>query len=572
MNNPFSKLFDTVYGEKGQVKYERYFMTMMTFTSCVFLILLSIFHLVMGFSVAPVYLGAVGAAVCMVLYFLVRFTNCIYFPKLILTGVGLVILDLTWYVKFLSLGPVVFLVFVFGALIIWVWDGWCLVRMIAFYYVNLLVLFIVEYTSPGFHFAYPDLKTRTIDIYLNFFLYSVLLLFVLNKIKNDFLYQKERAIRSDKLKSAFLANMSHEIRTPMNAIIGFSQLLEGECDEEEKQKFLKIIQNSGDNLLRLINEIIDLSTIEAGDIKLHFSTFSIRELFIELVDISNLELQRRNKTAITIEYSLPEGDFEIYSDLFRLKQVMSNLLSNAIKHTSGGIIRIGCRKSKGDILLSVSDTGTGIPDEDQHKIFERFTKFNYHEMNREGIGIGLSIVDKIVKILHGRIWLKSKWGEGSCFYVAIPLMNPPGAPGSVVADSNISRLQQPVANNLVLVVEDDIDSFHLIEGILAPMCLSIQHAINGPEAIDFIKKNPQTPLILMDIKLPFMDGYEATIAIKNINPDIRIIAQTAYAITGDREKAIAAGCDDYVTKPLNPKKLRELVAGYLSGPVSGNQP
>jgi signal transduction histidine kinase len=249
------------------------------------------------------------------------------------------------------------------------------------------------------------------------------MIFLLYVIKKDFIRQKECAIRSDKLKSAFLSNMSHEIRTPMNAILGFSELLEKENDYVKKHQYINIIRNSGNNLLKLINDIIDLSKIEAGDMHLSYSSFNIRDMFTEIKDIYSLELLRLEKSDIHFDYFLPDGDFIIQSEPIRLKQVLFNLLNNAVKFTSRGSITFSCEKKRGELLFSVSDTGTGIPEEDQKKIFERFLKFNYEGLNNEGSGIGLSIVERIVGMLNGRIWLKSESGKGTTFYFSIPYVS-----------------------------------------------------------------------------------------------------------------------------------------------------
>ncbi len=240
------------------------------------------------------------------------------------------------------------------------------------------------------------------------------------KQKHDLQEAKERAEKSDKLKSAFLANMSHEIRTPMNSILGFSELLEEETSESIRAEYLKIIQINGDNLMKLLNDLMDLSKIEAGALELKYSHFVVDKMFEELKNIFSIELEKRKKTGIQLSFHLPQGDLRIYSDPLRIQQVLSNLLTNAVKFTTHGSIDVSCRKENMEFIFTVKDTGTGIPEEDQKKIFDRFIKFNYKSLNSEGSGIGLSIVKKIADMLQGRIWLKSVNGEGSEFFFAIP--------------------------------------------------------------------------------------------------------------------------------------------------------
>jgi signal transduction histidine kinase/CheY-like chemotaxis protein len=561
--NKLKSILAWILGDKEQIDSERYFMIMTCFSAFVFLILLCAFNIIMNLKMAPVYIAGGSAIILFFLYILVRFGNSLFIPKLSVTILGLIALDVTWYYKFLSFGPVLFFIFAFGALVIWVWEGKSLAFMLSFYVINIGVLFAIEYNAPGELFIYPDMKIRSLDIYLSFLLYSSLMIFVLSRVKNDFRRQQERASKSDKLKSAFLANMSHEIRTPMNAIVGFSELLEEETDNDKRLQYTSIIRNSSANLLKLLNDIIDLSRIDAGDLHLNYSNFSIQELFIEMIQIFSLELRKRQKTNIKLNYNLPDGDYIIYSDPYRLKQVISNLLNNAVKFTSSGTIELSCQKKHGELIFSLSDTGTGIPDDDQKRVFERFTSFNYQGMNTEGTGIGLSIVSKIVEVLHGRIWLKSRVGEGTCFYFTIPYVTSktvsnPLNESQMMNESNISE-----GRKRVLVVEDDKTSFLLLKEILKNMNLEIHHEIDGKGAIEFILANPEPHLILMDIKLPFVDGNKALAEIKKIHPDIPVIAQTAYALLGDKEKAISIGFDDYITKPLDPKKLKELVKAHI---------
>jgi len=245
------------------------------------------------------------------------------------------------------------------------------------------------------------------------------------KQEHDLLEAKERAEKSDRLKSAFLENMSHEIRTPMNSILGFSELLEVVIDEETKNQYLQIIQRNGQSLMQLLNDLMDLSKIEAGDMTMKMKTFRLNELFEELKEIYLQDIVKRKKKDIQLDYKLPDGEIFIYSDPHRLKQVLCNLITNAVKFTVKGNITYSCQKVKDDLIFSVADTGTGIPEEDQKSIFDRFTKYNYDSLNSEGSGIGLSIVERIVTMLNGRVWFNSTLGVGSCFYFSIPAKSTP---------------------------------------------------------------------------------------------------------------------------------------------------
>jgi signal transduction histidine kinase len=561
-----NSFYRSIVGDIDQISSERHFVTLSTIVAAIFLLGLCIVHILMGLKIAPVILAGSSSLVMLGLYYFVRFRNCLYIPKVILTGLGLIMLDFTWYSKFLSNGPVLFFILIFAALVIWVWQGKCLAILLTFYFLNLAVLGIIDSHAPEYLFRYPEPDKRSLDIYLSFFLYSSLLIILLLFIKKEFIRQKDKAIKSDKLKSAFLANMSHEIRTPLNAIVGFSQLLGNRDGNENKEQYISIIQNSSDHLLRLISDIIDLSKIDAGDLEIRKSDFSIKDLFIELKDVYSIDLIKREKDDVKVNYLLQDGEILLQTDLFRLKQILTNLLNNAIKFTTHGTITMSCEKKGRELIFSVSDTGTGIPEEDQKKIFEHFTKFDYHGLNNEGTGIGLSIVYKLVSLLNGRIWLKSVFGEGSCFYFSIPHNAPPSSSSTSYKKSDkIYQPQTQETAKAILVVEDDMTSFMLIKEFLKPLNLEVHHVTDGTNAINFMKINPDISLILMDIKLPFMDGYEVTKAIKKTNPRVSIIAQTAYSMLGDKEKALSAGCDDYISKPLDSKRLQEIVSIYLKG-------
>jgi signal transduction histidine kinase len=309
---------------------------------------------------------------------------------------------------------------IYAALIIWVWDGRSLVILLTIYFMNMTLLFLIDKIAPPHLSEYPDYADRSADIFLSLFFLSSFMIFLLYLVKKEYVMQKDIAQKSERLKAAFLANMSHEIRTPMNAIVGFGELLCDEISAERRYQYNKIIQNSCHNLLRLINDILDLSKIEAGDISLKYTDINIRELFSELVDLYRMELSRRENTDVELDFVFPPEDIILHTDVLRLKQVLSNLLENAVKFTSKGKITLNCLVEGKELIFSISDTGTGIREEDQKKIFDRFIRFDYNGKNTEGSGIGLSIVYKIIKLLKGRIWVNSIFGEGSTFLFAIP--------------------------------------------------------------------------------------------------------------------------------------------------------
>lgn len=261
----FKTIWLSLFGDLDQISSEKYFITLTSLVAAIFLFIICIVHIFMGLKIAPVIYAGSSSLVMLGLYFFLRFGKCLFIPKLILTVLGLIMLDFTWYSKFLSNGPVLFFILIFAALVIWVWEVKWLAIILAFYFLNLAILGIIDSRAPQYLFEYPDSASRSLDIYLSFFLYSLLLVLLLYFVKKEFIRQKEKAIRSDKLKSAFLANMSHEIRTPMNNILGFADLLkQPQLNGDQQQHYIAMIQKSGVRMLNIINDIIDISKIEAG--------------------------------------------------------------------------------------------------------------------------------------------------------------------------------------------------------------------------------------------------------------------------------------------------------------------
>lgn len=552
----------TIFGDPEVVGFERYFITLICFSVSVFLVGLTAVHLIMDLVLVPAFIAGITALVLLFLYVMVRFGKCLLYPKLIITVLGLLALDMAWYFKFMSLGPVLFFIFAFGALVIWFWDGLILILMIALYFLNLLGLFFIEYTAPDFGLQYKNLQVRSVDIYFSFLLYSILMIYVLFMIKKDFRRQQEKAKRAERLKTAFLANMSHEIRTPMNAIYGFSKMLETEKDPNQKKHYLKIIQRSSESLLKLINEVVDLSRLEAGYFSLDLKDFSIKVLFGELQRIYKKIMFDKGKTDVKLSFDISSGDIILYSDPSRIKQVLINLIDNAIKFTTRGSIAVSCKRRRKEVVFTVADTGTGIREEDQKNIFSRFSRYDYEGLNKEGTGIGLALVEKIVRMLNGRIWFHSTWGEGTSFHFTLPDTRSDEDP--FAREETPGMMIKPKSpHHVIMVVEDDETNYILITKLLQKFNFTIIHARDGEKAVETVRERRDIDLILMDMKLPFLDGFKATKIIKKIRPDLPVIAQTAYALTGDRERALNAGCDEYLSKPLDTAKLIDLILKYL---------
>lgn len=370
---------------------------------------------------------------------------------------------------------------------------------------------------------------------------------------------KERAEELNRLKSAFLANMSHEIRTPLNAIVGFSNLIAQSDDPSEVEGFCKIIETNNELLLQLINDILDLSKIEAGQLDFIYTDIDMVKIFTSLDTI----YKYRVKNSVELICILPDESCIIHSEKNRLTQVISNFLSNACKFTTSGFIKMGYEHIEGGLRFYVTDTGKGIAEENLSKVFDRFAKFDNFV---QGTGLGLSICQSIIKHLRGEIGVESEVGYGTTFWFTIPcnIMKQHTVPEQeLIARPITISLSGKDQKKTILVAEDNDSNYLLLFKALSKEYRLI-HAINGLEAME-LHKTEKPDLILMDIKMPRMDGLTATCEIRRIDKITPIIALTAHAFDIDKERALEAGCNAFFTKPVNMMQLRELLVEIFKG-------
>lgn len=377
---------------------------------------------------------------------------------------------------------------------------------------------------------------------------------------------KERAEESDRLKSAFLANMSHEIRTPMNGILGFTELLnDPNLSGEEQKEFILIIQKSGNRMLNTINDIIDISKIESGLVKVNKEEINLPWLIDELYNFFLLEANTKG-IDLFVDHQQECPRNHMYSDHEKLTSILTNLLKNAIKFTKQGHVRFGYKAINNNIEFYVADTGVGIPQDRQNAIFERFVQADIADSRVfEGSGLGLAIIKHYIEMLSGSIRLESEQGKGTVFYVTIPVNERQVETMALETHSSKGKEKDRMPSNLkVLIVEDDETSANFLKIILKKVVGEFLYAENGLDAVNLVKENPDIDLVLMDLKMPVMDGLEATSLIRNFNQDVIIIAQTAFAQTDDNVKAFEVGCNDYITKPINKESLLSSIKKLLN--------
>ncbi len=380
---------------------------------------------------------------------------------------------------------------------------------------------------------------------------------------------KNKAEESDRLKSAFLANMSHEIRTPMNAIVGFTSLLkEPDLSTKNKQDLINHIVHNSDTLLHLIDDIIDIAKIEAGQLNINKRNCAINKILTELFETFNEKKKLLRK--LDLEFILKPGinndHFSVYTDPIRIQQILINLLDNAIKFTEKGSIEIGYNIEETvedpSIVFYIKDSGIGLSKDQQSKIFTRFTKFeNDRKKLYRGAGLGLAICKNLSNLLGGDIWVESEVNEGSTFYFNIPFIQK-----SEKEIRSKKQVEEVVNHNwsdkTILIAEDEESNFKFLEMALSKTNVKLEWALNGKEAIEKFQKN-NIDLILMDIKMPHMDGLEATKMIRQMDNKIPIIVQTAFAMENDEKISIECGCNDYISKPINKDRLLRLISIFF---------
>lgn len=383
-----------------------------------------------------------------------------------------------------------------------------------------------------------------------------------NNQKTELVKAKLKAEEGERLKSSFLANLSHEIRTPMNAINGFTDLLiNTKLKKKEKLEYLKVIERSGKNLVSIIDDLIEMSKIESNQITPNYTTINLESCINELYETINITIPKSKKIDFKVVENIEAESHNIVTDEVKLKQVIVNLVNNAIKFTHKGFVSFGYEidEENAQIIFKIEDTGLGIDEKNHKYIFDRFKRVDSDvSIKAGGLGLGLAISKAYVEMMGGTITLESEVEKGSLFSFSIPLkygnLQRPTVKPKKIFDFSVGK-----EGGTILVAEDDNINFLLFEKIIQLKNYTIIRAFDGQEAVDICANNPAIDLVLMDIKMPIMNGFEALEKIKAIRPELIVIAQTAYSSNEDEEKIYNAGFYGYLTKPINREKLFEMI-------------
>lgn len=415
------------------------------------------------------------------------------------------------------------------------------------------VMVLQSYTNPS---AY-DMKTLRM---MEMIAHELSIVIQRYEMISNLIEAKERAIESDRLKSAFLANMSHEIRTPMNGIMGFLQLLNDvDLTSDDRQYYFDIINKSGERLLSTINDIIEISKIESGQLNVVHSNVNIKEILN--FHYNFFKKQTDEKGILLTMKCCSDLSEMVLSDQHILDGILTNLIKNAVKFTEFGEIEFGTFLKDESLVFYVKDTGTGISKNRLEAIFDRFVQADLdYKRPHEGSGLGLSIVKAYADLMNGRVWVESDEGKGSTFYFSIPYS--PFKLNEQLLHSEISPKAKGF-NGRILIAEDDEACYKLLENSLKGEKYSLLHAWNGEEALCMMRDNPDISLILMDLRMPLMDGLNAARKIRQFNKTVKIIAVTVNALSIDKKIALNSGCDDYILKPVNRKNLIETIKRHL---------
>lgn len=415
---------------------------------------------------------------------------------------------------------------------------------------NVSVLFYLEYNYPHLFESYSNKPFRILDVYIGTYFNLALAFFYAYFIKQAYKEKIKKSQESEELKTAFLQNISHEIRTPMNAIMGFSSLLQKQnLSVMNKAKYIETINSSGQHLISIIDDIVKISMLETEQVEITLQPVKISELLEYIYEQANMSPYMGKNVILRSPKNELYEDYIIETDKVKLTQILQNLITNALKYTPMGSVELGCVERGDFIEFYVADTGIGLEKKNMQVVFERFRQIEKTKHSKyQGSGLGLSITKSYVELLGGKIWVQSQLGKGSTFYFTIPFKE-------ITAQPKVKESKKKT----ILVAEDDELNYNFIK-ILLEKKHTLIRATNGQEAVDIVESGQHVDCILMDIRMPILNGIEAAKLIKKTHPDMYIIAQTAYTEIENKEYFSKTDFDDYILKPINPKALDELLS------------
>lgn len=514
---------------------------------------------------------ATAMAAFAVSYSLARFRALFNLPRWLLIMTCMLFLPPVWFLNGGLFGSTLPICFVILVLILIVIEGRGRIVTAILLGLEILGVTVLEYLRPDLLTPYRSREQQFIDIILNLLFALLMIGIMVVQVLRKYDEEKRRADESNRLKSYFLANISHEIRTPMNSIVGYSELLnDGAATDDERRQYVDVIVRNGRHLLMLINDIIDISRIEAGEVVIVDRTCSLDDIMGELYDLFRIRTVADGPVRLVL--LPPDGSRppQIIADDLRVRQVLINLLANALKFTERGEVSFGYRHEGSWIVFSVSDTGIGIDQEHRDFIFQQFKQADdSHTRQYGGAGLGLAISRRLLHLMGGDIWFQSEPGRGTTFWFSIPY-RAAAEPGERCAEEvrpsrGSSRGEETLRGRTVLVAEDNDDSYRFLERVLKRHGVTVLRAANGREAVEICRETGDLAAVLMDIQLPLLNGYEATRAIRALRPALPVIAQSGNAFDSDRAASVEAGCNDFIAKPINPETLLALLTRHVGG-------
>lgn len=554
------------FNKPDEIGFDNYLVLVLSLLVASIGIIATIINIVLGLGIYLILTTLIPTLIFVGIYFYSNNNRKNIISKYLLIITSILLLDIQWFMNYGSMGPILYLFVVLESFIIVFFVKKEQLFFTILIFVNVTILFIIEYLKPEIFGKYQNPNTRLLDIYFGLLIYLGLGIILLKIAFKFYINQREKALLADRLKSAFLANMSHEIRTPMNGILGFAELLKKpNLSGELQQKYIDIIDRSGTRMLNIINDIVDISKIEAGLMEVVIKESNLNEQLEYIYTFFKPEVETKGMSLV-LNNSLSAREAVIYTDREKLYAVLTNLVKNAIKYSNKGQIEFGYKLKDRFLEFYVSDTGIGIPKDKLVSIFDRFVQVDIADsLARQGAGLGLSITKAYVEMLGGKIWVESEDGMGSTFYFTLPYNNENDSKNPEIVSSKEEDIEKIGRKLKVLISEDDETSEMYLDILVKQFSEKVIIARDGLEVVEICKSNSDIDLILLDLQIPKMNGYEVAKKIREFNKAVIIIAQTAYALSGDKQKAIDAGCNDYLSKPIKKAALYDLLHKYFEG-------